>query len=668
LNVPRQDSADRPEAGPHTHTRKPPSSRLGKTRTLGPAVTVLGLLVFASSCTNAPPVLEPIPNQVVEAGDALDLLLGAEDPDGNPLTFFAERLPDGAALDTSTGRLLWTPQADDPRDYYVTLGVRDDAKPPGEDSQNVMLSVIEPGSRAAFGTLRVSLVDAATGEPRPARIQIRGSDGRYYGSTFGIPRCLLSGGSFFYTHGAFQAQVPPGPLELTVTCGPEYVAFTDTLTVPPGGTAERDYPMVRWAHAAEEGWYSGDVHIHTNYGLDFIQGTAPVDRLRNTPEDMLLMARAEDLNVSNFLVSNSLGDGLFDRESFEGKPHAGSTARHILYWNQEFRSPLYGHLGLLNLNTLVSPSNTGYDLTSNPYDYPANALIADRTHAQGGLVIQAHPAYFEDDFASLINPAARELAVDVALGKIDAVEILSYASSADRSRDLWYRMLNCGYRIPAVAGTDSFMNFVRPPFCHNPPGGNRVYVQVEAGFDYASWIQGLRTGQSFVTNGALLSLSVNGRPMGSEISFPGPDPVHLAIQAEVRSPFPMDTLEIVRNGQVIFTQPAGEDRQHIQVSLSREETESCWIAARAGAGGYIPFLFGFPAVAHTNPVYVTREGRPLDSLEDRAYFLAQIDRLEQVVGIRNRFASSQDRASLLALLEQARAIHRAGTGSGNPSR
>jgi len=659
------DTPPRPPPFTGTEPPRPAGRRTRRPPARPAAVLLLGLLALPAACTNTAPVLSPVPNQVVEVGNSLDLQLQAQDPEGDLLAFFAERLPQGAALDAAAGRLRWTPPPEaPPRDHVVTLGVRDDGSPsPLEDSQNVMISVIEPGSRAAFGTLSVTLTDAATGAPRPARVQIQGSDGKSYGSAFGIPRCLLSGGAFFYADGSFQASVPPGSLEITLTCGPEYTALRDYVTVPAGGTLERSYAMVRWAHAAEEGWYSGDVHIHTNYGLDFIQGTAPVDRLRNTPEDMLLMVRAEDLNVGSFLVSNSLGDHLFDQAHFEGRPHGLSTDRHILCWNQEFRSPLYGHLTLLDIKSLVYPANTGYELSSNPYDYPPNALVADRAHAQGGLVIQAHPAYFDDDFASLINPAARELPVDLALGKIDAVEIMSYASSADQSRALWYRVLNCGYRIPAAAGTDSFMNFIRPPFCHNPPGGNRVYVQVQGELGYDAWIQGLRAGRSFVTNGALISLSVNGQGIGSEISWPGPDPLPLTVAAEVTSPYPLDALEIVRNGEVVFTQPAGEDPRHIHTTLALQETESCWIAARASGSGYVPELFGYPALAHTNPVYVARQGLPLDSMEDRAYFLAQIDRLEHVVGIRDRFASPQDRESLRALLEQARAVHLSGTGA-----
>ena len=640
-----------------------PSRRGHRARTPSPGaapvlVPLLGLLLLtASACTDRPPVLDPIQNQVVEMGGTFDFTATAEDPEGEAVVFFAERLPEGASFDAGSGRLTWTPGIDYARDFVITVGVRDTGDLVQEDTQNVMLSVVAPGSRDDFGTLRAELRDAATGKARAARVQLKGSDGRYYGPRVGILHCGPGGNGYFYASGAFEADLPPGPAEVVVAAGTEYTVLTQTASVPAGNVLETSYALERWTHMAESGWYSGDVHIHANYGLDFIPGIAPQIRPENSVEDVALMVRGEDLNVANLLVSNSLSDRLFDSDKFEGRLNAASTDRHLLYWNQEFRSAIFGHLTLLDLRNLVFPSNTGYDVSANPYDYPPNAVAADLTHEQNGTVIYAHPAFVEDDFASLIPTAARELAVDLALGKVDAMEIMSYASSEERSRDLWYHVLNCGYRIPAVAGTDSFCNFVQKPFCHGPLGGNRVYVKTDAGLSYEAWIAGLRAGKSFVTNGPMLSLLVNGKAPGSEIVAPNPGPYAIVVHAEAQSVFPMDRLEIVQNGQVVHTQPAGGSPLSIVVDVPLVVTESCWVAARVDGSAYSPFLFDSPLFALTNPVYVDIGGQPIDSVEDRAFFLQQIDKLARIVEIRDRFASLQDKNSFFDLLGQAEQIH-----------
>ena len=82
------------------------------------------------------------------------------------------------------------------------------------------------------------------------------------------------------------------------------------------------------------------------------------------------------------MVANSDGDGVYDREFFLGHPDPISTADTILYWNEEIRSTMWGHITLLNLQHLVSPIFTGFEHTTHLHDVPTNADIADHTHDQ----------------------------------------------------------------------------------------------------------------------------------------------------------------------------------------------------------------------------------------------------------------------------------------------
>ena len=122
----------------------------------------------------------------------------------------------------------------------------------------------------------------------------------------------------------------------------------------------------------ERGWFSGENHIHANYG---------VGAWHSDPVTVRDQCEGEDLHVGNIVVANSNGDGVFDREFFRGGPDPISQPRTILYWNEEFRSTIWGHLTLGNLNQLVEPIFTGFKDTTNPHDVPTNADIAERTRA-----------------------------------------------------------------------------------------------------------------------------------------------------------------------------------------------------------------------------------------------------------------------------------------------
>ena len=67
--------------------------------------------------------------------------------------------------------------------------------------------------------------------------------------------------------------------------------------------------------------------------------------------------------------------------------------------------------------------------------------------------------------------------MDLALGKVDYIEVLGFADHKSTA-NVWYRLLNCGFRLPTAAGTDAMANFAS---LRGPVGLNRVYAKVPAG-------------------------------------------------------------------------------------------------------------------------------------------------------------------------------------------
>src|SRR5262249_28023214 len=221
-----------------------------------------------------------------------------------------------------------------------------------------------------------------------------------------------------------------------------------------GETREVTVELDRWVHMAKSGWFSGELHIHANYGYG---------SWFNTPATMRLQCAGEDLNVCNFMVANSDADVVYDRPFFRGGPDPLSTPECILYWNQEFRSTVWGHMTLVNLRQVVEPVFTGFAGTTNPWDSPSNADVADRTHWQQGVVNYTHVSQGED--WSKTPYAAKALPIDAALGKVDTLDI---NNAWPASVPLWYRLLNCGFRLPATAGAGRVPTRARG---HPPPRG-----------------------------------------------------------------------------------------------------------------------------------------------------------------------------------------------------
>ena len=205
----------------------------------------------------------------------------------------------------------------------------------------------------------------------------------------------------------------------------------------------------------------------------------------------------------------------------------------MLYWNEEFRSTIWGHMTLLNLKQLVEPIFTGFKHTTHPYDVPTNADIADHTHEQGGLVNYTHPAQnLQDPYDSAYS--AKEMPIDVALGKIDSIDVMG--SNHQANMPLWYRLLNCGFRVPASAGTDCFLNRIASRL----PGSDRVYVHCRrASSPTQTGSTSLQAGRTFVTNGPMLRAVAAGRPLGETVRLAGPGGVRVG-RPGGSAQFPLD--------------------------------------------------------------------------------------------------------------------------------
>lgn len=503
------------------------------------------------------------------------------------------------------------------------------------DGEEISVRFTELDYRQPTARLRINVKEDANGLPTLARVSLQKVGAGFHAPPGSLYR-TLRGRGHFYCDGSAELTIPPGTYRLVAWRGPEYKVAEQEFLFKAGRTEEVTLALERWTHQAKNGWYSGELHIHANYGYG---------SWFNTPETMRQQCVGEDLNVSNFMVANSDADVVYDRPFFRGGPDPLSTPEYILYWNQEFRSTLWGHMTLVNLEQLVEPIFTGFKGTTNPWDSPSNADIADRTHWQKGVVNYTHVSQGED--WTKTPYAAKSIPIDVALSKIDTLDINnSWAASVP----LWYRLLNCGFRVPATAGTDVFLNRIDSRL----PGGDRVYVQAEGGLSYRGWIDGLKAGRSFVTNGPMLTFTVNGKGPGTVLTTL--EKPRLRVKATARSLYPLTKAELVHNGKAIATAQLADDR--LTATIDQEVTleRGGWLAFRADGRGTndtaLPTLN-----AHTNPVYIEAGGVVTRSAEEAAAFLKWIDQFEILLRARNRFPTEKLRNQALAQLEAARLVY-----------
>src|SRR5262249_24291203 len=155
---------------------------------------------------------------------------------------------------------------------------------------------------------------------------------------------------------------------------------------------------------------------------------------------------------------------------------------------------------------------------------------------QGGAVTYVHPGMVDQfDGAS-----ARELPVDLALGQVDTMDVLSNNDEMPCMR-MYYRLLNRGFRLAISAGTDSFTNVAD----HYTPGGGRVYVHSTGELRYDDWVADYKRGRTFASNGPVIELTVDGKEPGDDIRFPAGSKQQVRVRASLRSQVPVERSELV---------------------------------------------------------------------------------------------------------------------------
>jgi hypothetical protein len=507
------------------------------------------------------------------------------------------------------------------------------------------VSIAERRAAVPIGRVRGRVVDV-DGRPVAARIQLVASDSRAYAPDDGFARVIaVNETHYFHTTGEFDVQVPAGALAIEALRGFEYTPAVAKVDVKAGATTPVQLTLRRFVDPPAQGWYSGDTHVH-----DLHQG-----RFGLTHRSLFDQSLAEDLHVSNVLIHMD-GTRLMGRwADLTGEPDPLSTQTHILQFAEEFRGGL-GHIGMLGINRYVLPLTGGANNTA--YDQPASDVpYLDGARAQGGIAGFMHPYLNGNNWTGSLIP------VDVALGKGEFYDVASLYSDELASSEMYFKLLNCGFRLAATGGTDNFPDVWRDP----PPGTDRTYVKVDGPLTVASWLAGIKAGRTYGTTGPIVEFTVNGQGMGSELRLPAGAPETVRVHAVARSIGSVGSLQVVVNGHVTGGMVAGINRDGVganNASVDRDFSipDGGWVAVRV-VGPPSKYIADSYSFAQTTPVYIVRDGKPpFVSKEDAKFLVEVVNSLWERTG-RGPWRSPAERDAFKREIDQARAVFAKLSGS-----
>ena len=435
-------------------------------------------------------------------------------------------------------------------------------------------------------------INDATGRPTPVRLRVSGPDGTHHAplgrfAEFPAGRNEDVGGQlklgrerWFHVNGACEIPLPAGvPLRVQATKGPEHVPLDETVTLGAGQISLR-FSIDRWSDSRAEGWVSVDARSH------FL-----------VPHAALLEAQAEDVDVANVLAVPlqvlALDGNTYTTTpnllAFSGQAPALERDGASVVVNTLNVHPVLGKVGLLNSHRPVFPLTFGGEDT----DDWGTCDWCDQCHRKGGLTV------WVDAFEPAGGITGGEALVAAILGKIDAIEVTAEARKVPLLP--WtYRLWDAGTPVPLVGASGKESNKV-------PLGRVRTYVGVGSS---STWVEAVKAGRTFVTDGPLLTLAREGNQF----------------RAAIRSREPAGRVEIVAGGQVVAS-----GQREVEAVVS----EPGWVAARSSAGD---------CFAHTSPLIVGSAPRKPEAV---AELRRLVEQTREWAETRGRFDNPRRKQALL---------------------
>ena len=442
------------------------------------------------------------------------------------------------------------------------------------------------------GKLKIEVIDRETKQPLACRMHLTNAAKR----TLKAPKV-----PFWHDHFAFSGTVtlklPKGEYAFEIERGPEYLVRMGHFTMDDFSDDTKVVDLKRFVDMAAEGWWSGDFDV------------------RRPAKDLELLMEAEDLHVVE-LVTWPNGKSLLPKNGVGKDPLVRFDGNRFYHLLAGADTRAGGALLLFNLQQRL-------DMTGYQSEFPPQQQSIAAARAQGGDAwIDAQKAYGWD------------LPLWVAAGQVDSVQVLNSNLSRHATVDnesggkprntllfpnptgngrwsekIYYDLLNCGLRIPPSAGSGSGAT-------SNPPGYNRVYVQVDGELTYDKWWQGLRDGRVVVTNGPLIRPNVEGEAPGHVFRAAAGQTIELEVGLTLSTRDKISYLEIIKNGRMAH-QVRLDDWAQMGGKLPPVTfDESGWLMIRAATD--VPDTYRYAA---TGPYYVEIGERPRISRASAQFFL-----------------------------------------------
>ena len=392
----------------------------------------------------------------------------------------------------------------------VTAAAEDPRELKKKPQCRLTINVTKPGTDGAIPAL-VRILNPASGKAIPLSDEFH--------------RAM----NWYSLDAAATVTVPQMKLKLDALRGLTTELSTKTLDLTGKAEAKVTIPLKSFYDTEFRDLRSANTHLHLmklthEEALRYLRVVPQSDNLDLVFLSLLRRIPDERDYISNRIVEESFQGGSLQRLSQHGVLFDnGQEHRHNFGRGGEG----YGHVMLLNIAKLIEPVSIGPGIMQTGTDgIPIQRGIKE-ARQDGATVVWCHNTFGYEDVPNWLA------------GLVHAQNIFDDGRHGTY-KDSFYRYLDLGLKVPFSTGTDWFVyDFAR------------AYVQVDGELTSEKWLDELRKGRSFITNGAFLEMETERARLGDTLTLAGPNRVTFVGRGMGRLDF--GSLELDDRFQIVIT-------------------------------------------------------------------------------------------------------------------
>lgn len=410
----------------------------------------------------------------------------------------------------------------------------------------------------APGTLHFQVAEAESGRPLDARITIERG-----------PRPLIGyfGKNTLFTElakvGEITSDFAPGDYVFSVSAAGGFESLSQQVArnIEPGSSNEFDIRIESLARPQEKGWYSADLHHHS----DVLDG--------NTEAEYVLRSElAAGLDIAFLSDHDSVVNNARMQEL--------SARRSVLFMPGTEMSPSWAHFNAF-------PIDEGKTIEIDPGQSTVQEIFAEARRMGADIIEANHPymgyGYFSSRDKEMI-PGGYDSTFE--LVEIEAAFHNGVSERNEQTLATVWQMWTKGERKYLAAGSDVH------DVWNEPSGAARTYVYIDAELGIDAYVRGLMKGQSYVSQGPLVYPDTL---FGSEVSVAANSVLDLGYSVQAVSG--LSSVRLISEGTVVAEAKFDGENEPVPVAFQVRPEVSTWYS--------LVIVDQNDRAAYTNPIWVT---------------------------------------------------------------